>query len=151
MGVCHRLEGGKCLRRNDEKGLRWIKVLNSFGEVCAIDVGDKTKRQGALAVMLERLVGHYRPKVRAADAYVDDVVNALTRVAQPASASDAIGEVRHFVEYSMHFGYDVCSVNDNGCSLGGTQSYVKNGAILRNIDLVSAEHGFDPALKAGFL
>jgi hypothetical protein len=51
----------------------------------------------------------------------------------------------------MHFGYDVCSVNDNGCSLGGTESYVKDGSIFCDIDFVPAEHGFDPVSKAGFL
>ena len=34
------------------------KTLNGFGEVRAVNVGDEPKRHGALAVMLQRLVGH---------------------------------------------------------------------------------------------
>src|SRR5580704_9784727 len=101
--------------------------------------------------MLERLVGHHGPKVRAADADVDDVPNALAGMAQPAAASDAMGEVRHFIQHGVYFRHDVHSVNDDRCSPGSAQSHVKDGAILRDIDLVPAKHGIDSSSKAGFL
>src|SRR5271157_6085863 len=150
MSVGHRLERGESLRRNDEKCLRWIQVLNGFRKIRVIDVGNKTKRQSALAVMLERLVSHHRPKVRTTDADVDDVANAFGGVAQPSAASDAIREVRHFIQHGVDFRHDVHSVNNDRCSLGSPQSNVKHGAILCDIDLVPAEHGFNPVSKSRF-
>ncbi len=55
----------------------------------------------AVAVVLERLVGHHRPEVGAADADVDDVADALAGVALPRAAADAVGEVGHLVEHGV--------------------------------------------------
>ena len=44
----------------------------------------------ALAVVPQRLVGHDRPEVGAADADVDDVADALAGVALPRAAADAV-------------------------------------------------------------
>ena len=70
-------------------------------EVGAVDVGNEAERHGALAVMLERLVGHHRAEVGAADADVDDVANALAGVALPRAAAHAVGEVGHLVEHGV--------------------------------------------------
>jgi hypothetical protein len=53
----------------------------------------KAEGQVALAVVPQRLVGHHRPQVRAADADVDDVADALAGVALPLAAADAVGEI----------------------------------------------------------
>ena len=93
VGVGHRLQRREGLRGDDEQRLRRIEVARRLGEVGAVDVGDEAERHGAVAVMLERLVGHHRPEVGAADADVDDVANALAGVALPFAAADAVGEI----------------------------------------------------------
>ena len=50
-------------------------------------------------VCLQRLVGHHRPQVGAADADVHDVANPLAGVAFPLAAPNTFGEVRHPVEH----------------------------------------------------
>src|SRR5258707_15656977 len=49
--------------------------------------------------MLERLVGHHRPQIGAADADVDDVADWLAGVAAPRTAAYAIGKIGHAVEH----------------------------------------------------
>jgi hypothetical protein len=48
----------------------------------------------ARAEVFQSLVSHYWPEVRAADADVDDVADALARVTFPRIASHALGKVR---------------------------------------------------------
>ena len=84
--VGHRLERGEGLRRDDEQRLGRVEVARRLGEVGAVDVGDEAEGQLALAVVAQRLVGHHRAEVRAADADVDDVADALAGVAGPRAA-----------------------------------------------------------------
>ena len=76
VSVGHRLQRGESFGRDDEKGLRGIEILDGFGKVGAIHVGNETERHDPVAVMLERLVGHDRTKVGPADADVNDVADA---------------------------------------------------------------------------
>ena len=94
--------------------------------------------------MPQRLVGHHRPEVRAADADVDDVADALAGVALPLAAADAVGEVGHLVEHGMHLRHDVLAVHDDRCASRRAQGDVQDGAVLGDVDLVTAEHGVDP-------
>ena len=65
----------------------------------------------ALGVVAQRLVGHDRAEVRAADADVDDVPDALAGVAGPRAAPHALGEGRHLVEHRVDLGDDVLAVH----------------------------------------
>ena len=151
VGVGHRLQRGKGFGRNDEEGFRGIKILDRLREVGAIDIGNETERHGALAVVLERLVGHHRPQIGAPDADIDDVPNTLAGVAQPSAAPDAAGKVSHLVQHGVDLGHHVLAVHDDDCSLRGTQGYVQDGSFLRKVDLFSPEHGVNPSSQAGFL
>ena len=101
--------------------------------------------------MLERLVGHHRPQVGAANADVDDVADALAGVALPLAAADAVGEVGHLVEHGVDLRHDILAVHEDGCSFGRAQGHVQHGALLRDVDFLAAEHGVDPRSQAGFL
>ena len=151
VGVGHRLQRREGLRRDDEEGLRWIEIADGFREVGAIDVGDEPKRHGAVAVVLERLVGHHRAEVGAADADVDDVANALAGVALPRAAADPVGEVGHLVEHGVDLGHHVLAVHDDGCPSRRAQRHVQDGTVLRDVDLLAPKHGVDPRAQAGFL
>src|SRR5438132_7819103 len=91
-------------RSDDEQSLRRVEVAHRFREVRAIDIGHEPKRHGAIAVMFERLIGHYRPEVGASDADIDNIANAFASVAFPHAAPDAVREVRHPLEYGRELG-----------------------------------------------
>ena len=105
----------------------------------------------AVAVMLQRLVGHHRPEVRAADADVDDVADPLAGVALPLAAADLVGEARHLVEHGVDLGHDVLAVDQDRLAFRGAQGDVQHGAILGDVDLLAAEHRVDPVAQARLL
>ena len=56
------------------------RSLDGLGKIRAVDIGNETECHGAIAVMLQSLIGHHRAKIRAADADIDDVANAFAGV-----------------------------------------------------------------------
>ena len=62
----------------------------------------KRKRQVARAVVLQRLVGHDRTEIGAADPDVDDGAHAPAGVPAPAAVPDLVGERRHPIEHLVH-------------------------------------------------
>ena len=100
--------------------------------------------------MLERLVRHHRTEVRSADTDVDDIANALARMAFPRSAPHPIAEISHLVEHSMDRGHHILTVYDDGGSARGAQGDMQHGSFFRDIDLLAPEHGIDSRLQTGF-
>jgi hypothetical protein len=98
----------------------------------------------------ERLIGHDRTEVGAADADVDDVPDALTSVAFPLAAPDALREVRHLAENGVDLGHHILTVHNDGCPCRGPEGHMQDGPLLRDVDLLAAEHGIDPGAKPGF-
>jgi hypothetical protein len=88
---------------------------------------------------------------RSADADIDDVTNALSAVAFPFSAADAIGKIRHLIEHRMHFRHYVLAVNHNGCSFRRAQRDVQYRAVFRNVDLLTPKHRIDSFTQPGFI
>ena len=111
----------------------------------------KRKVEAALAVVPQRLVGHDRPEVGAADADVDDVADALAGVALPCAAAHAVGEVGHPVEHGVDLGHDVLAVDDDRRAARCAQRHVQHGAVLGDVDLLAREHGVDALAQAGLL
>ena len=107
MRVGHRLERGEGLGGDDEQRLRGIEIAHRLGEIGAVDVGDEAEGHGALAVMLQRLVGHDRAEIRAADADVDHVADAPAGMTLPGAAAEPMGELRHPVQNGVDLGHDV--------------------------------------------
>ena len=150
VGVGHGLQGGEGFRGDDKKGFGGIEIVDGFGEIGAIDVGNEPEGHRAVAVMLECFVGHDRSEVGAADADVDHVANPFAGVALPVSAPDPVGEVGHFVEHCMNLRDHVFAVDDDGGPLGGAQRHVQNRPVFRDIDLLAVEHGIDPISQTAF-
>jgi hypothetical protein len=146
--VGHRFERGEGLRGNEEERLVGFEALDGFGEVGAVDVGDEEEVEVALRVMLQRFVRHDGTEIGAADADVDDVLDALSGVAFPIARANLVGEAAHLVEHLMDFGNDVFAVEDDGLGLGCAQGDVKDGAILGDVDLLAGEHRFGLRLEA---
>ena len=67
-----------------------IQIPNGFGEIRAVNIGNKTEGHRSVAVVPKRFVGHHRAKVGASDSDIDDVANALAGVALPFSAAHTI-------------------------------------------------------------
>ena len=150
LGIGHGLQRREGLGRHDEQRLRRVEVAGRLHEINPVNVGDEPEGHCPLAVMLERFVGHDRPEVRAADADVDHVADALAGVALPRAAADAVGEVGHLVEHGMHLGDDVLAVHDDGSVFRRAQGDVQHGAVFREVDLVPAEHRVHALAQAGF-
>ncbi len=51
----------------------------------------------------------------------------------------------------MDLGDDVLAVHDDGLPLGGAESHMQDGPLLRDVDLLAPEHGLDAGPQAGFL
>jgi len=100
--------------------------------------------------MFEGLVGHHRAEVRSADADIDDIANALARMAFPRSAPHPIAEIGHLVEHSMDCGHHILTIYDDGCSTRGAQGDMQDRSLFRDIDLLAPEHGIDSRLQTGF-
>ena len=72
----------------------------------------KRKVMSRRAVVAQRLVGHHRAEVGAADADVDDVADRLAGVARPLARAHPLGEGGHPVEHLVHLLDDVDAVDD---------------------------------------
>ena len=150
-GVGHRLEGREGLRRDDEQRLRRVEVAGGLGEVGAVDVGDEPEGQAPVAVEPEGLVGHHRAEVRAADADVDDVADALAGMTRPRAPSHPVGELGHPVEHGVNGRHHVLAVDEDRLPLRGAKSHVQDGALLGDVDLLPPEHGVDAGPQARLL
>ena len=122
--IGHRLERGEGLRGDDEERFSGIEIAASFCEIGPIDIGNKTKREGPFAVVLKGFVGHHRPEVRAPNADVDNVANALAGVALPGAAADPVAEISHPVEHGVDSRDHVLAINKDGSTFRGAQGHV---------------------------
>ena len=151
-GVGHRLQGREGLRGDDEQRLGRVEVAGRLGEVGAVDVGDEAERQVAAAVVAQRLVGHHRPEVGAADADVDDVadrpagVPASTRRRAPAPRTTPIRS-----RTSCTSRDDVDPVDNQRALARHPQRDVQHGAVLGDVDPLPGEHRLPPLGDAALL
>ena len=110
-GVGQRLQRGERLRRDDEKRCGRVESVEFGDQVGGVDVGDEARRDAGVGVVAQRLVHHHRAEVRAADADVDDGLDALAGRAGPLAGAQPVGEVAHRVEHLVHVGDDVLAVD----------------------------------------
>src|ERR1051326_6831216 len=128
---------------DDEQSFFGIEVSRGFIEVGAIDIGDEAESHIALAVMTQRLVGHYGTEIGAANADVDDVADTAIRMSAPAAAADLFGESRHAIEYRVYLGYDIDAVDKKEFVLLRTEGDMEHRSMFGNVDFLAAEHAFD--------
>ena len=99
-------------------------------------------------VIPQRLVGHGRPQVGAADPNVHDGANALAREARPLPASHAVGERGHPIQHPVDVRHDVVPIDEDGCRPRRAQRDMKDRAILGDVDAIAAHHRVDSLAKA---
>ena len=128
-----------------------IEIAHRLGEVRAVDIGDEAEGHRAVAVVPQRLVGHDRPEIGAADADIDHIADALAGMAFPCPAAHPLGEVRHLVQHRMDVGHDIPAIENDGSPARRAQRHMQHRAVLGDVDLVAAEHRVDAVLQPGLV
>ena len=72
-------------------------------------------------------------------------------MALPCAAAHPLGKVRHLVEHGVDVGHDIVAVVNDGRAARRAQRYVQHRAVLRDVDLVAAEHRVDPLAQPGLV
>ena len=70
-------------------------------------------------------------------------------MALPLAGADAVGEGCHLVEHRVDARHNVFSIEEDALGPGRAQGDVQDGAVLGEVDLVAAKHGFDAVAQAG--
>ncbi|MGX1514624.1 hypothetical protein RKD44_005912 [Streptomyces collinus] len=110
-------------------------------QVGAVHVGHEAEGERAVGEGPQRLVGHRRAQVGAADADVDDVPDAPAGVAGPLAGADPVGEAGHLVEHRVDPGDDVLAVDLDHRVPRRPQRGVQHRTVLGDVDPLTAEHG----------
>ena len=113
MRVGHGLQRGEGLAGDDEQRLGRVQVVGCLGEIGGVHVADEAKGHVASAVVAQRLVGHDRPQIGAADADVDHVADRLAGVAGPAAAAHLYREGGHALQDIVHLRHHVLAVHED--------------------------------------
>ena len=148
--IGHRFQRGEGLGRDDEQRLLGVQILRGLVEVRAVNVRDKAEVQAALAVGSQRLIGHHRTQVGAANADIDDIANRPAGVALPLAAAHPVGEGGHLRQNGVHLRHHVLSLEFDGLAFGRAQRNVQNGPLFGDVDLLAPEHRIDALAQAGF-
>src|SRR5690606_12602838 len=112
----------------------------------AVDVGYEVNLQPVGGVRLEGAHHHLRPKVRAADADVDDVGEALASEAGDDTGMHVRHEHPHAVENAVDLGHHVVAVHEDRSVESVAQGDVQDGAVLGEVDALAGEHRSDRPL-----
>lgn len=144
LGVGDGLLGGESLGGDDEEGRLGVALGGDFGDVGAVDVGDKVHLEVLGSVRLEGLGDHHGSEIRSSDSDVNDGVDALASVSLPLARADLVGELSHVVQYALHL--VGASLGDLELAADVPQGDVKDSAVLGGVDVLASEH-----LVAGFL
>ena len=110
--VGQRLQRRERLGRDDEKRCGRVESVECGHQIGGVDVGDEPRRDARVGVVTQRVVHHHRAQVRAADADVDDGLDALAGRPRPLAAAQPVGEVAHPVQHRVHVLDDVLAVDD---------------------------------------
>ena len=129
--------------------LRRVGILERVGEIGAVDVGDETHARRVRGQRMQRLHGHGRPEVRAADADVDDGGEARAARTAHHAFAHAFGECQHALALGEHLACDVLATGTVGGDAGHAQRRVQYRAPFGGVDGLAAPHGLDARTQAG--
>ena len=100
--------------------------------------------------MHERLVGHHRPQVGAADADIDDISDGFSGVPLPMAVSNLVAETGHAVQHPMNAGHHVFAVHHDLGANRCPKGRVQHGTFFGDVDFFPSEHGINPVLETAF-
>ena len=148
VGVGHGFLGGEGFGGYQEQGGFRVQWLQRFGNMGAVDVGNKMHIQ-VVFVRAQRLGRHIRAEIRTADTDVHHVGNGLAGVTFPVTANHAVAELFHFGQHRVHFRHYVFAVHDNRAVAAVAQGYVQHRTVFGTVNFLTGKHGFDRALQIG--
>ena len=117
-GVGQRLESPEGLAGDDEQRGGRVQPGERRGRIGGVDVADEPALQPGLAVGLQRLVGHHRPEVGAADADVDHGADPLAGDAGPGAGAHPVGELVDPAQHLVDVGTTSCPSTSRRASSG---------------------------------
>ena len=148
-GIGQGLESGEGLGADYEQGGGRIEVVGRRVQVDRVDIGDEPADQVGRGVVGQRLGGHRRSQVRAADADVDDGPDALPGGTDPGAGADAVREIAHPAQHGVHVAGDILAVHREGLTFGQAQRDMEDGPVFGGVDVFAGEHGVAAGLHPG--
>ena len=160
---------GKGLGGDQEKGSLGVRVLESLGDVGAVNVGHEVQLHPLLAIWLQGLGHHHGTpelswsvtftvgvgagdsQVGATNADVDDGVDLLATVTLPLAAADLLGELLHVLKHGVDVLNDALAIDMHGLVGDVAQSDMVDGPVFGEVDVLALEHGIAELLHLGFL
>ena len=119
-----------------------VEFLCEVRELGAVDVGHAVKAHFLVPVGPECPCGHHGAQVRAADADVHDIREALAGMAADLLRLNALDEVLDAIEHFPHVRHAVDFERDLVRHLGA-QCRVQDRAVLGDVDFLAREHRLD--------
>ncbi|CCK16170.1 hypothetical protein BN136_2180 [Cronobacter universalis NCTC 9529] len=148
VGVGHGFLSGEGFGRHQEQGAFRVHLFQHFGDVGAIDVGDKVHVE-VIFVRAQGFGHHERAEVRAADTDVHHVSDRLAGIAFPFAGDNGFGEFFHLLQHGVHFRHHIFAVHQDRRIAAVAQRDVQHGAVFGAVDLLAGEHGFNGARQIG--
>ena len=128
--IAHSLLCGESFRGNQEKRRFGVKLLECFDDIGAIHVGDKVHAQAGLRIGLQGSADHLGTQIRAADADIDHVGDALAGVTLPFTRTHGLAELAHFHQHAAYLWHDVFAIHVDGNVGLIAQSGMQNGTVF---------------------
>ena len=140
LRVLDRLERRHRLRDDHEERLGGIEIGRRPGEIRRIDVRDEPRDELGRRVRPQRLIGHRRAEVAAADTDVHDRADAAAGGSDPGAGAHLLGECGEPVELLVDGLDDVLAVDHERSRARHAERDVERGASFRDVDRLAAEH-----------
>ena len=99
----------------------------------------------------ERLAGHFRPQVRAANADIDHIPDGFAAVSQPSAAAHFVAECGHAFEHLLYVRHNIGAVNEDRLVRAVSECGMQHGSVFGFVDMLSVEHILDGLGQPGLL
>lgn len=137
------------LRGDDKEHSLRIDSSQDLSNMSTIDVRDEMNLDGSIiTVRLQSLGDHIWSEIAAADTDVNHISDAFAGVAEPFTRTNRVHERAHLVEHRVHLSHDVHAAQNNRAIGSVAKSDVQHCTVLREVDLVAAEHSITFVLDA---
>ena len=146
-GVGERLEGAEGLAGDDEQGAGGVQAGQRGGRVGRVDVADEAALETVLPVGGQRLVGHHRTEVRAADPDVDHGTDPFAGGPGPAPVADLLGELVDPSQHLVDLRHHVRAVDLEVVPRRTPERGVQHRPVLGGVDVLPGEHRVAPLLE----
>ena len=120
-------------------------------EVGAVDVGDEAERHVALAVVRSASYAITGPRSEPPMPMLMTLRMRLPVCPFHSPLRTRLAKSGHLVEDGVDLGHHVLAVDDDRRTSRRAQRDVQDRSLLRDVDLLAAEHRVDPRPQAGFL